>query len=148
MRAYLVAADGVRSGVRELLGIAQHGVDHLHESVSVLFHAPLWDVAGEHRYGIYAITHPDAAGTLLPAMGDRWIYAFEWDPSTQNLSEYTDARLTRLIRLATGAPTIEPRITRVGATTFGAFMAGRFREGNSFLIGDAAHRITPRAAPV
>ena len=25
---------------------------------SVLFRAPLWDVVGERRYGIYSVTHP------------------------------------------------------------------------------------------
>jgi putative polyketide hydroxylase len=141
---YLLAADGVRSRVRSALGVAQHGADHLHESVSVLFHAPLWDVAGAHRYGIYGVTHPEAAGTLLPAGGDRWIYAFEWDPAREQLDRYTTERLTDLIRLASGASALAPRITNVGAVTFGAFIAERFRDGRTFLIGDAAHRITPR----
>ena len=43
---------------------------------SALFRAPLWDVVGAHRYGIYNIGHPEAAGALLPAgPGDRWLTA-------------------------------------------------------------------------
>jgi len=141
---YLIAADGVRSRVRAALGVRHDGVDHLHESISVLFHAPLWDVAGSYRYGLYGITHPDAAGTLLPAGGDRWIYAFEWDPTRDRFEHYTAERLTRVIRLASGARSLEPRLTKVGAVTFGAFMAERFRADSTFLVGDAAHRITPR----
>jgi 2-polyprenyl-6-methoxyphenol hydroxylase-like FAD-dependent oxidoreductase len=141
---YLVAADGVHGPVRGMLGIEQDGVDHLHEGVSVLFHAPIWHIAGEHRYGIYGITHPEAAGTLLPAGGDRWVYAFEWDPARERLQDYTVDRLAHRIRHATGESTVEPRIAHVGAVTFGAFMAERFRDESAFLIGDAAHRITPR----
>ncbi len=141
---YLVAADGVHGPVRGMLGIEQHGVDHLHESVSVLFHAPIWHIGGEHRYGIYGITHPEAAGTLLPAGGDRWIYAVEWDPDSEKVGNYTVDRLSRLIRLAIGDSSVEPGIANVGGVTFGAFMAERFREDSAFLIGDAAHRITPR----
>jgi len=29
--------------------------------------APLWQLAGEHRYGLYVITRPDAAGYWRPA---------------------------------------------------------------------------------
>jgi 2-polyprenyl-6-methoxyphenol hydroxylase-like FAD-dependent oxidoreductase len=141
---YLVAADGVHGPLRGLLGIEQHGVDHLHESVSVLFPARIWHIAGEHRYGIYGITHPEAAGTLLPAGSDRWIYAFESDPAGEQVPDYTVDRLCRLIRHAIGDVAVEPRIAHVGAVTFGAFIADRFRDGSAFLIGDAAHRITPR----
>jgi 2-polyprenyl-6-methoxyphenol hydroxylase-like FAD-dependent oxidoreductase len=141
---YVIAADGVHGPARASLGIEQHGVDHLYEGVSVLFRGPVWDVVGEHRYGIYWATHQDATATLLPAGGDRWIYSFDWDPQREQLADYTSERLARLIRLAVGAPNLEPQIERVGAVTFGAFMAERFREKSAFLVGDAAHRITPR----
>ena len=43
--------------------------------VTALFRAPLWQVVGEHRYGIYSVSHPHGAGTFLPAgRGDRWLY--------------------------------------------------------------------------
>jgi putative polyketide hydroxylase len=49
---YLVATDGAHSATRAGLGIAMHGPDQLVHSANVLFHAPLWSVLGEHRYGI------------------------------------------------------------------------------------------------
>jgi 2-polyprenyl-6-methoxyphenol hydroxylase-like FAD-dependent oxidoreductase len=48
---YLIAADGAPSRVRATLGIRMHGPDHLLDAVSALFHAPLWKLVGEHRYG-------------------------------------------------------------------------------------------------
>jgi len=42
------------------------------------FRAPLWDLLGDRRYCIYAVTHPEAAGVFVPAgRGDRWIYGVE-----------------------------------------------------------------------
>ncbi len=137
---YLVAADGAHSAVRRALGIAMRGPDRLADVVTALFRAPLWDVLGDHRYGIYSVTHPEGAGTFLPAgRGDRWLYG------TYLAVERHDAeRFARLIRAGAGAPGLEPRIERIGSFTFAAQIADRFRHGPAFLIGDAAHRVTPR----
>ena len=56
---YLVAADGAHSRVRGRAGHpdARSG-PRLREVVTALFRAPLWEVLGERRYGIYAVNHP------------------------------------------------------------------------------------------
>ena len=137
---YLVAADGAHSAVRRALGIALRGPDRLADVVTALFRAPLWDVLGDHRHGIYSVTHPEGAGTFLPAgRGDRWLYG------TYRTVERLDAEhFAQLIRAGAGAPGAEPRIERIGSFTFAAQIADRFRHGPAFLIGDAAHRVTPR----
>jgi putative polyketide hydroxylase len=53
--AYVVGADAAHSRVRRLLGIAMDGPDHLDEQLTVLFEAPLAEVAGGRRHGIYFI---------------------------------------------------------------------------------------------
>jgi 2-polyprenyl-6-methoxyphenol hydroxylase-like FAD-dependent oxidoreductase len=142
---YLVAADGPRSTVRAALGIPMRGPDHIAERVSALFRAPLWALLGDRRYGLYPITHPEAAGVFVPAgRGDRWVYALEWDPEREHLSDYGEERMTRLIRLAAGVATLRPRIERIGAFSYAAQLADRFRRGSAFLAGDAAHRVSPR----
>ena len=131
--------------MRSELGIAVHGPDRFMEAATALFRAPLWDVAGAHRYGIYDIGHHEAAGTLLPAgRGDRWLYGVRWEPGRRELAEFTEERFTRLIRLATGVADLQPQIERIGGFSFAAQLAERFRCGNAFLIGDAAHRVSPR----
>jgi putative polyketide hydroxylase len=142
---YVIAADGAHSTVRSALGIAAHGPDRYLDAASALFRAPLWDVVGAHRYGIYDIGHPEAAGALLPAGGDdRWLYGVRWEPGKRQLADYTEARFTHLIRLATGVPDLQPRIERIGGFSFAAQLAERFRSGSAFLVGDAAHRVSPR----
>jgi putative polyketide hydroxylase len=140
---YLVAADGAHSAVRAALGIRMQGPDNLQEAVTALFRAPLWRLAGEYRYGLYAITHPEAEGVLLPAgRDDRWLYGAM--PDGQRAQDLTEETLARRIRLASGDAALRPRIERTGRFTFAAQMAERFRSGSAFLVGDAAHRATPR----
>jgi len=142
---YVVAADGARSAVRGALGIGMAGDEHLRDGIMVQLRAPLWEMLGEHRYGIYGITHPQAAGSLLPAgRDDRWLYGFDWDPSRELLTDHTGDRLRDRIASATGVPGRSPRIERVMGFSFAAQIADRFRCDDVFLVGDAAHQITPR----
>ena len=140
---YLVAADGAHSAIRTALGIAMRGPDGLAHVVNAVFRAPLWRLVGEHRYGIYSVEHPDGVGTFLPAgRGDRWGYGTWVDP--QDVEGYTPERFVRRIRAGAGIADLEVSIERVGAFSFAAQLADRFRAGNVFLAGDAAHRVTPR----
>ena len=142
---YVVAADGAHSTVRAACEIPMRGSDNLLGAVSAEFRAPLWDVAGPHRYGIYWITHPEATGNLLPAgHGDRWVYGVRWDAARERAADFTPERFAHLIRLASGVPDLEPRIGRISSFSFAAMIADSFRAGTTFLVGDAAHRITPR----
>jgi putative polyketide hydroxylase len=142
---YLVAGDGAHSSVRTALGIRMDGPDHLDEIISVLFTAPLSRVVGDRRYGLYVIMRPEASGVFVPSgTDDRWIYARAWQPDRERLEDYSPATLTGLIRAGAGVDDLQPRILRVGAFSFAAQVAGRYRGGRAFLAGDAAHRITPR----
>jgi 2-polyprenyl-6-methoxyphenol hydroxylase-like FAD-dependent oxidoreductase len=142
---FLIAADGARSTVRAALGIPMYGPGRLSAAVATLFRAPLWGLLGSRRYAIYSITHPEAAGVFVPAgRGDRWTYGLVRESGPVSLADYSQDRVTRLIRLGAGLPDLQPRIERIGAFTFTAQLADRFREGDTFLVGDAAHRMTPR----
>ena len=68
---YSIAADGARSAVREALGIPMHGSDDVLGAVTALFRAPLWDVVGDRRYGIYATLEPGRRGHLPPVGAGR-----------------------------------------------------------------------------
>ena len=141
---YVVAADGAHSAVRTSLGIPMRGDDQLHDGIHVQLRAPLWDVVGPHRFGLYVTTASDPVCVLLPAGGDRWVIGFPWDPASERLADYTEDRLAALIGSAAGTAGLPVRIERVGSFSFAALVADRFREGDVFLAGDAAHRVTPR----
>jgi 2-polyprenyl-6-methoxyphenol hydroxylase-like FAD-dependent oxidoreductase len=141
---YLVAADGAHSRVRRALDIPMRGPDRLTEAVTALFRAPLWDVIGEHRYGLYVVQKPEG-GTFLPAgRDDRWLYGLMWEPGERDASEFTPDRLSSLIEQGSGVEGLRHSIERIGSFTFAAQMADVFSRDSVFLVGDAAHRVTPR----
>jgi 2-polyprenyl-6-methoxyphenol hydroxylase-like FAD-dependent oxidoreductase len=140
---YLIAADGAHSRIRRALGVTMDGPDRLAHVVNALFRAPLWRLLGEHRYGIYSVEHPDGAGVFLPAgPGDRWGYGTWVD--AEDVGGHTPERFVQRIRAGAGVGDLDVSIERTGAFSFAAQLAERFRVGNVFLAGDAAHRVTPR----
>jgi putative polyketide hydroxylase len=142
---YLIGADGAHSTVRTQLGIQMDGPDALAEYQMAQFDAPLAHAQGDHRYGLNIITNPEAPGVLVArGRGDRWGFAREWRPGQARLDEYSEERLSRLITTAAGVAGLAPRIERVSTFRFAAQLAERYRAGRCFLIGDAAHRMTPR----
>ena len=132
---YLVAADGIRSTVRGALGIPASGTGPLAERFAALVRAPLWELVGEHRYVIYFLDGEVAAVPI--ALPDRWVFAF---------GAPGPADVRAAIREAAGADHLEPVIESASITTYAVELAERFRQGSAFLIGDAAHRLTPRGA--
>lgn len=143
--SYLIGADGPRGTVRPALGIGASGPGEIGERRMAMFRAPLWELVGEHRYTIYFLTGKDPSAIFVPAdRADRWIFASEFDPG--DASALTPERMTESIRQAAGDPKLAPRFERIETVTFGVTLADRFRDGNAFLVGDAAHRVTPRGA--
>jgi 2-polyprenyl-6-methoxyphenol hydroxylase-like FAD-dependent oxidoreductase len=145
---YLIAADGAHSRVRSELGIAMRGPDRLAEAASAVFHAPLWELLGDRRYGIYDIGHPDAGGVLLPAgPGDRWLYGVVWQPGVRNGAEFTPERFAELIATAAGDEGLGARVDRTGLFTFAAQLAERFRDGTRSWSATRRTGSPPAVAP-
>jgi 2-polyprenyl-6-methoxyphenol hydroxylase-like FAD-dependent oxidoreductase len=123
------------------------GPDRLAERVTALIRATLADVVGEHRYVIYGVAHPRETNAFLPAgRGDRWVFATDWDPRRERAEDFTEDILAGFIARGAGVPGLRPRFEHIGRVRFAAQLADRFRAGATFLIGDAAHRVSPRGA--
>ncbi|WP_158220514.1 FAD-dependent monooxygenase [Kineosporia sp. A_224] len=143
--AYLIGADGARSTVRTALGIPVRSSGATVAGARIEFRAPLWDLLGEHRHLLYAVTAPSAEGVLLPAgLGDRWIFAVTAQPGRDLPGNPTVADLRRRLQRAIDVPGLDPRITRHDRFSSRGELAERFSHGRVHLAGDAAHRVTPR----
>jgi putative polyketide hydroxylase len=139
---YVIGADGARSIVRSALGIEMTGPGEIDSvAVSVAFSAPLWDRLGERRYGLYPIVRPDVSSVFVPSgTGDHWVFGID----EELVGSLDEPEMTRRIRAAAGMPDLEPHIHQIRTFKFAAEIAERFRSERAFLIGDAAHRVTPR----
>jgi putative polyketide hydroxylase len=141
---YVIGADGARSVVRQRLGVGLSTTEDLVKAHSVVFHAPLWDVVGRHRYGIYVTETPTPSSFFPAGQRDRWLYGFGWDPTEQGMADLTEEQVITRIRAGGGVPDLPVRVVDQNTFTFSGAIADRFRSGDAFLIGDAAHRVTPR----
>jgi putative polyketide hydroxylase len=143
--AHVIGADGARSTVRRALGVPARSSGAAVNGARIEFRAPLWELLGEHRHLLYAATAPGAGGVLLPAgQGDRWIFAVTVGPGGDVPARPTLQDLGRRLQCAIGVPGLEPRITRHDHFTSQGEIAQRFSHGQVSLVGDAAHRVTPR----
>jgi 2-polyprenyl-6-methoxyphenol hydroxylase-like FAD-dependent oxidoreductase len=146
---YLVGADGHRSMVRETLGIPMEGPDDLGQFLSILFRADLSELLGDKLYGLYMIAAPGGPPTVLVPSGadGRFVFAIPLPPGMDDAAlaaAFPPEGCVALIREAARRPDLDIEVLASNAFAFSAQTAARLREGRVLLVGDAAHRMTPR----
>ena len=141
---FVVGADGPRSTVRRALGIGWERLGELGEFVQLLFRPDLAQLLGRRLHGLNLVQHPQAPGVMLPVGGGRWAFAHRWYPERgESPADYPPERCVELLRAATGLPELRPQLLGVRPFTMAGEVAGSYRRGPGFLVGDAAHRMTP-----
>ncbi len=141
---FVVGADGPRSTVRNALGIGWERHGTLGTYVQLLFRPDLAELLGRPLHGLHLVQHPDAPGVILPVGGGRWAFAHQWYAERgESPGDYTAERWTELLRIATGLPQLRPQLLGARPFSMTAETASTFRRGPGFLVGDAAHRMTP-----
>lgn len=143
----MVGADGPRSTVRQVLGISLDRLGSLGEHVNIIVKADLDAVLGHRRFALHVIDHPETAGVFVRLGGGRWTYARQWHPERgESPEDSTPQRCVDLVRAAAGDPALDVQVLARLPFTMAADLAQAFRAGNGFLVGDAAHRMTPVGA--
>jgi 2-polyprenyl-6-methoxyphenol hydroxylase-like FAD-dependent oxidoreductase len=140
---YMIAADGVRSDVRQALGIGTSGPGNLGDSMmNMLFRGDLTPYTQGHRFTLCTITTPDSPGMLVTVDGEKeWVFHAKNDGA-----EYTPDRCQDLIRKAIGDPALDVEVLSVLRWRPRGQIADKFQQGRVFLAGDAAHTIPPIGA--
>ena len=147
---FLVAADGSHSGIRQQLGIGQHGAASLGHFISMIFEADLKELFRK-RHALMCFLTNDiiAIGTLVLYEGSSVrpaLYRLDvgYDPEEETLANYPEARCLRLIRAAVGIPDLPVQQLKAVLTwEMNALVADRFQQGRVFLVGDAARTQPP-----
>ncbi|SDR61527.1 aklavinone 12-hydroxylase [Rhizobiales bacterium GAS113] len=140
---YVVAADGNRSLVRNLLGIGLNGQGTLSHNMAVVFSADDLPLSQQGMV-LYYLQNPGFTGVYIsPDLDGRALVSVEYDPARESREDFTKARCVALIRAALGADQVEPRIIEVIAWEMASQVANRFGTRRVFLAGDAAHTMPP-----
>jgi 2-polyprenyl-6-methoxyphenol hydroxylase-like FAD-dependent oxidoreductase len=146
--AYMVAADGAHSPVRQRLGIGTSGRGVFSHSVTIYFRANVAPLLRGRNLSVIYVNHPalrgffrfekpfDSGFLAVNGLGDPAA------PTTDVATGLTDARCLEWIRLALGAD-IPVTIENVMPWNAAADVADRLQDGRVFLAGDAAHVMPP-----
>ncbi|GGS66593.1 FAD-dependent oxidoreductase [Planobispora rosea] len=142
---YLVAADGHRSPVRELLGIPVTGRGELGRLYSIMFDADLTGLAPDREVTLWYLRNETFSGVIVTGTGvGSHVLGVNYDPAAgQSEADFTDERCVELVRRATGLPGLEVKLLDRTAFAMAHVLAGRYRQGRVFLAGDAAHTMPP-----
>jgi 2-polyprenyl-6-methoxyphenol hydroxylase-like FAD-dependent oxidoreductase len=139
---YLVGCDGGGSAVRKQLNVETDGAGKLSDSLNAVLRIP--GFMQRHEKGPaerYIFLDGTGRWSVLSVMDGRELWRFGVTRATAEL-QADRTLLDALIRRALG-PDVDYEILSVVLWTRRDSIAGRFRVGNVFLAGDAAHVIPP-----
>ncbi|MFJ5031480.1 FAD-dependent monooxygenase [Streptomyces sp. NPDC088560] len=130
---YVLAADGARSTVRDLLGVGTTGPGALGGVTTVVFDADLDRWCADGPAGVYFTAH----GSFMPLYPEGGWAWFGPTPAAVDGTDWGD-----LVAHALGPGVdVRPEVLRVQHWVMNAFVAEHLRRGRALLAGDAAHAV-------
>lgn len=141
---YVIGADGAGSVVRRTLGVEMVGDSASQAFITIHFTANLRDVVGDRPGILYWIMQPPHAGVLIAYdIDSRWCMLYPHDPAVTPRESFTPEVCEQILRHAIGGGDHEIEIKHVLPWALMSQVADRYRVGQVFLVGDAAHRFPP-----
>ncbi|MGW7063079.1 FAD-dependent monooxygenase [Streptomyces sp. NPDC054904] len=145
----VVAADGTHSTVRTALGVGTSGPGDLGKSmINILFRADLRPHLRGMSFATCTITTPEAPGLLATVDGEtNWVFHVSCDVGGgERPEDFTHGRCAAVVRLAVGDPDLDVEVRSVLPWRPRSAAAESFTLGRVFLVGDAAHTVSPLGA--
>jgi 2,4-dichlorophenol 6-monooxygenase len=141
---WVLAADGAGSPVRKALAVPMVGPDRLQTVVMVHFEANLRSLVRDRPAILYWILDPECLGSFVAHDIDRsWVFMRPVDAADESAEAYDAARAADVVRRAIGRDDVELRVLDVSTWHMTSQIAGAYRAGRVFLVGDSAHRFPP-----
>lgn len=147
--ARVVAADGTHSAVRTALGVGTSGAGDLGKTmINILFRADLRPHLRGMSFATCTITTPEAPGLLATVDGaTNWVFHVACDVDAgERPDDFTPERCVAVVRAAVGDPDLDVEVRSVLPWRPRSSLADRFAVGRVFLVGDAAHTVSPLGA--
>ena len=142
---YLVGADGARSTVRDLCGIAMPGPPALGHTVNIHFRADLAAALRGRPLNMAMILNPAQPGLLLNIDGrETWTAQAIFSPAAgQSAEEFDEERCREVVRAQVGDPGLAVEILGIAPWTSAARVAEHLAAGRVVIAGDAAQEMPP-----
>ncbi|KAJ5767388.1 uncharacterized protein N7511_005004 [Penicillium nucicola] len=141
---HLIACDGRRSKVRELLGIPSESEDSDQTMMTIHFNADLRLVVGDRVGMLFWIMDPIAAGFIIGYdLDGNQVHISEVDVEQYPVESWTEELCKAKIRGAIGKDDVPFDILSFRPWVFRRQVAVTFQQTNIFLAGDAAHSFPP-----
>ncbi len=148
--AYLIAADGSHSPIREQLGIGLEGHGSFSNSITIYFRADMRALIGERNLSVIYVFGPGLQGFFrFSKAGDagflvvNTVISPDGVRSTDLWDDTSDDQCVAYVREALGDPEIAVEIENVQRWNACAQWASRLRDDRVFIVGDAAHNMPP-----
>lgn len=139
---YLIACDGVGSGLRRSLGIPFEGNPALSFSVNALIRMPgFLEAHDKGRSGLYLVVSSAGIWCNFTCVNGRDLWRFTLVGSEER-AQLSDAEVAAEIRRAFGRDDIDFEIISNHPWRRSACTAARFRASRVFLAGDSAHSMS------
>jgi 2-polyprenyl-6-methoxyphenol hydroxylase-like FAD-dependent oxidoreductase len=140
---HLVACDGVRSALRDLVGVEWTGYSHGDLFLITDLRARL-PFARERHFHYDPPFNPGRQVIMHPQPRDMWRIDWQLLPDVDIDAERRTGDLDQRIRTVIGA--VDYEIDWLSTYRFHQRVVDRFRVGNVFFAGDAAHALPPYGA--
>ncbi len=142
---YLVAADGVHSPTRDMLGVSTRGHGALPIYVVFIYFRAPWGRLVPHldQEAAVQVVNSNVNGIFIAADEDLGMFTTTYFPDQGDTAEQFDEQRCRELLLAVVGEPIDVDIIEVAPWQPHELVADQFRCGRVFLVGDSAHAMPP-----
>ena len=140
---FVFACDGAASPVRKFLRIGMEGPEKIQTFINIFFRADLRPLVAERPGILYWHVDPEDSGVFIAHdIDSTWVYMHPYDATRHGREDFDEEKCRGLLQRVIGAP-VDFEVREINAWTMTAQTALHYRQGDAFLVGDAAHRFPP-----